>query len=273
MVYIALLLLGLILGSFVNALVWRIHEQESGKKDKKLSITKGRSICPNCKHQLSSKDLIPLLSWLWLKRRCRYCHKHISSQYPLVEALTATLFLVSYVFWPYGLQTVIEVMLFIAWLPVIVGFVALSVYDIKWFILPNRIIYPLWVFVLPLGILNYENYSGLLTYLLGVGFASLIGGGIFYAIYLISKGKWIGGGDIRLGWMLGFIAATPARSVLFIFIASLLGTFISMLLMSLRRYKKHQLIPFGPFLMAGLFIVQLFGEQIIDWYLNTLVIT
>jgi leader peptidase (prepilin peptidase) / N-methyltransferase len=113
MTYVALSILGLCLGSFVNALVWRIYQQEQAghrekvrgrsKKNNKLSahssdlsrslsILQGRSMCPSCKHELAAKDLVPILSWLQLKGRCRYCQKPISVQYPLVEVATAVMY-------------------------------------------------------------------------------------------------------------------------------------------------------------------------------------
>src|SRR5665213_2769212 len=97
MIIALLALLGLVFGSFVNALVWRLHEQEvllekrkkpSKKQLEKLSILNGRSMCPHCKHELAIKDLVPLFSWIALKGKCRYCGKPISWQYPVVELLT-----------------------------------------------------------------------------------------------------------------------------------------------------------------------------------------
>src|SRR5580700_9634934 len=113
MIIVVLAVLGLCLGSFVNALVWRLHEQSNPKqktKNKKqkakqlsaneLSILRGRSMCPDCHHQLAAKDLVPVISWLDLRGKCRYCHRPISIQYPLVELATAGLFVFSYFFWP-----------------------------------------------------------------------------------------------------------------------------------------------------------------------------
>src|SRR4051812_13278636 len=100
MIIAVLIVFGLCLGSFVNALVWRVHEQEAAKKpNKKLSVLNGRSMCPHCEHELAAKDLIPVLSWLSLGGKCRYCHKPISKQYPLVELLTALLVVGSYIWW------------------------------------------------------------------------------------------------------------------------------------------------------------------------------
>src|SRR5260221_566501 len=106
MTIVALILLGLTFGSFINALVWRLHKQnEDSAKEQKvpnLSIATGRSMCPNCYHELAAKDLIPVLSWLSLGGKCRYCRQPISWQYPLVELLTAGLFTVSYIYWPWA---------------------------------------------------------------------------------------------------------------------------------------------------------------------------
>lgn len=146
MIIAVLVVWGLCLGSFVNALVWRLHEQaKKQKKETTLSITKGRSMCPHCRHNLSWRDLIPVFSWLRLRGKCRYCKKPISGQYPLVELMTATLFVGSYLFWPLDLQAVGDWTHFGLWLVILTGFMALLVYDLKWMLLPNRIMYPLFV--------------------------------------------------------------------------------------------------------------------------------
>src|SRR6185369_3402365 len=106
---VILALLGLIFGSFVNALTWRLHEQEklAGKKGKKaadrrqaLSISTGRYMCSNCGHELAAKDLVPVFSWLWLRGKCRYCGARIPDS-PIVELATGLLFALSYAAWPF----------------------------------------------------------------------------------------------------------------------------------------------------------------------------
>jgi leader peptidase (prepilin peptidase) / N-methyltransferase len=273
MIIVILIVLGLCLGSFVNALVWRLHEQavEAAKKkpDKKylarVSIAQGRSMCPHCRHELATKDLVPVVSWLALKGRCHYCSRPISWQYPLVELVLAALFVVSYLWWPTvfdGAQTAV----FILWLVLLTGLLALLVYDSRWKLLPNRLIYPLDAVAVAIAAINVVTANRPAIALLNVMLAVLVGGGVFYILFQFSAGKWIGGGDVRLGALLGLVAGTPARSFLFIFLAALGGSLLTAPLLSTGRLKRTSVIPFGPFLITGLIIVQLFGVDILNWY-------
>lgn len=264
-------MLGLCMGSFVNALVYRLRLHETNPKlSKKYSILKGRSICPDCKHGLAAKDLIPLISWLMLKGKCRYCKKPISAQYPLIEAATAAVFVISYIFWS-GELTGANILAFIVWLGISVGLIALAVYDIRWMILPNKIIFPLFILVagniLIQSVLS-SDYDLVISSLWGV----LIGGGIFYVLFQISGGRWIGGGDVKLGFLLGSITGGPVFAFLMLFIASLLGSIFSVPLILKTRLGARTKIAFGPFLILSAMIVTLFGEKIIDLYNNLLML-
>jgi len=275
--YVALI--GLCAGSFINALVWRIHEQaaEQGKKKPsrerlaKLSISKGRSICPHCHHELVAKDLVPLFSWLSLRGQCRYCHKPIAIQYPLVEAATALLFVASYAWWPRDLHG-LEIAVFVLWLVVLTGLMALLVYDLRWYLLPNRIVYPLTVIAGLLALLEIVHATHPLTAIFNTVLAVTIGGGLFYVLFQLSKGKWIGGGDVKLGWLLGLVAGTPGKAFLFIFLAAAIGSFISIPLLASNKLKRNSTIPFGPLLIIGGIITVLFGSDILQWYRDTLIL-
>jgi prepilin signal peptidase PulO-like enzyme (type II secretory pathway) len=258
-----LVVVGLCLGSFVNALVWRLHEQASGKSG--LSVLHGRSMCPECRHRLAGRDLVPLISWLALKGRCRYCRKHISARYPLVELATAGLFVASYIWWPRAFDAP-ETAVFVLWLALLTGLMALLVYDARWSILPNRIIYPLTAIASVQAVISIVAADEPARALAGALLGILVGGGVFYALFQASKGKWIGGGDVKLGFLLGLIVASPARAVLFIFLGSLLGTLVSLPLISSGRLKRTSVIPFGPFLITAAIIAVLFGGGILDWY-------
>jgi prepilin signal peptidase PulO-like enzyme (type II secretory pathway) len=262
---------GLIFGSFVNALVWRIHEQsQTGKKKnakalQDLSILRGRSMCPHCRHVLAPADLIPVFSWVFLQGKCRYCGKPISWQYPIVELTTSMLFVISYLLWPVTMHG-LGLVQFCFWLVFVVGFVALAVYDLKWYILPDRIVFPLVglaVLELIISLVIYHSgWQSLLASVWGV----LIASGIFFVLYQVSDGAWIGGGDVKLGVVLGILIGGPVRGLLLLFLASVLGTLVSLPLLAVGKAKRTTLIPFGPFLIAAAAVIMLFGGHFTDWF-------
>ncbi len=275
MIIVVLIVVGLCLGSFVNALVWRVHEQakkphklpKKGQqaKNQSLSIVNGRSMCPRCKHALVAQDLVPVFSWLSLGGKCRYCHKPIAAQYPLVEVATAMLFLASYACWPEVISG-IQVVIFGFWLLLLTGLLALLVYDLRWLLLPNRITYPLGVIAAVQAVVIVLAANRPLTAVLNAVLSVAVGGGIFYVLFQVSGGKWIGGGDVKLGWLLGLVLGTPARSLLLIFLAAMLGSLVSLPLLVSGRLKRDSIIPFGPFLIVAAIIVRLYGDVILGWY-------
>ncbi len=259
----------------MNALVWRLHEQGLPKKKRvassaELSISKGRSMCPHCQHTLAWYDLLPVVSWLSLGGKCRYCHRSISWQYPLVELTTAALFIASYLFWPlpitYNLEPITS---FAVWLISLVMLMALMVYDIRWMLLPNKIVFPL-TGVAAIGALLriVAADQPLHAFVLTVA-AVAIAGGIFYVLFQISGGKWIGGGDVKLGFALGLLLGKPELAFLMLFVASLLGLVVSLPAVIAKKNTMASKVPFGPFLIVAMVFVQLFGTQIIDWYAAT----
>jgi prepilin signal peptidase PulO-like enzyme (type II secretory pathway) len=274
MVIIILIILGLSFGSFVNALVWRMYQQALPKKkrvasDTELSIAKGRSMCPHCKHTLAWYDLLPIISWLGLRGKCRYCQGSISWQYPLVELITATMFVLSYVFWGEDLSSWSSYALFAVWLAALVAFMALIVYDVRWMLLPNKIVFPL----LGLGIISaiiraLGSDAPVRAVVMALG-GLAVAGGIFYVLFQISNGAWIGGGDVKLGFAIGLLLGSPLLAFLMLFVASLLGLLVASPSIALKKSKLSSKIPFGPFLIASTIFVMLFGQQIIDWYGST----
>lgn len=262
MIPVVLVVLGLSLGSFVNALVWRLHERRNWISE--------RSECTHCHHELSTTDLVPVVSWLLLSGKCRYCHKPIEDT-PLPELAVAILFVVSYYCWPFsfhggGLFT------FILWLLFIVGFVALALYDIRWFLLPDKIVFPLVILavvqVLVMWLFFHGSWRTVIGSLLGV----LVISGLFFLLHELSKGKWIGFGDVKLGIILGLLAGGPIRAFLVLFLASCIGMLISLPLVLLGRANRKSHLPFGPLLLAGMVLVQLFGGAIINGYTRLLAI-
>lgn len=266
MIVITLLLLGLVLGSFVNALVWRLHQTDGKiKKNEKLSITRGRSMCVHCKHELAAKDLIPILSWLELRGKCRYCKKPISWQYPTVELLTSVLFAASYVFWPNGLTTLLGWTQLLLWLFATVIFVALIVYDLRWMILPNKLVYIL-IVIATIFALNQLWLLPAREVIIGVLGALVFSAGLFYLLFQISGGKWIGGGDVKLAVALGLLLGSAISAVQMLFLASLGGSIIAVPLLIAGKAGRKTQLPFGPFLIMATYIVVLFGADITGWY-------
>ncbi|MFZ1249564.1 MAG: prepilin peptidase [Candidatus Saccharimonadales bacterium] len=287
-------IVGVLLGSFINALVWRLHEQgkrrswsldlrskkgnaqssssvkspssklQAPSSSKDLSILKGRSMCPQCHHVLAPRDLIPIFSWLTLRGRCRYCAKAISVQYPLIELLTGFLFTLLYSVWPMSFSGV-HLVHFTYGLVYVVFFVALALYDMKWFLLPNKLVYPLTA-VAASEVLVVALWSHTLVALWNPSAGAVLVFGLFWVLYQVSKGRWIGGGDVKLAIALGLIAGTPLRALLVVFFASLVGTVISLPLIVKGKNGMTQQVPFGPYLLAGCMIVLLFGARIVEWY-------
>ncbi len=269
-----LVVTGLCLGSFVNALVWRLHEQEESEQseaerkkaksaNKKMSILTGRSMCPHCQHQLAAKDLVPVVSWLWLRGKCRYCHHKIDDT-PAAELLVPALFVFSYIYWPMSFSGwgLVE---FCFWLVFLVGFVALALYDLRWFILPDRIVYPLMVLAAVCVGMHVIFYDGGWQAVVAAGWGVVIASGIFYVLFQLSQGKWIGGGDVKLGVVLGLLLGGPLNSLLLLFFASTFGSLVSVPLLLSGRAKRDTLIPFGPFLLLAAFVIMLFGGSITAW--------
>ena len=193
-----LIFAGLALGSFVNALIWRLHKQERILDKKRptqadkvrlrqLSITKGRSMCMSCGHELTTKDLVPVASWLWLRGKCRYCGARIPDN-PVAELAVPILLVISYVWWPWHLTTVLEWSLFVVWSGCVVGFVALALYDLRWYLLPDRIVFPLTAMALTFRILlTVHADSGQWMVLLGGVWGALLLSGLFYLLFVVSK--------------------------------------------------------------------------------------
>lgn len=248
---IIVFIFGLFIGSFLNCVIYRIES--------KKSFLKGRSFCPHCKHTLSWLDLIPVFSYLFLGGKCRYCKKKISVQYPLVELLTATLF-VAILNYELGIMNYEFLFLILNSLFLILIFV----YDLKHFIIPDRILFP--AILVALGYIFIFNYELLSNHILSAIAAS----GFFGAIVLVSRGKWMGMGDVKLAILIGLLLGFP-KVLVSLFFAFLIGAIIGVGLIFLKKKTLKSEVPFGPFLILGIYIALFFGDQIIKWYLNILI--
>lgn len=284
-VSIALALLGVSIGSFNGATVWRLrarqlrtdkHEGEKVnageykqlKQLLKAPLHKDRSQCLHCHHTLRWYDLLPLISWAQLKGRCRYCHKPIGKMEPLVEIGTAVIFVASYLFWPYSLATSLEITQFILWLVAVSGLIILFVYDAKWFLLPDRIVFPLMV----VAGLSAAIHIGTAAEPIAAALSAFVGcailSGLYLLLFILSRGAWIGFGDIKLGLVLALLVADWKLAFLTLFAANLIGCILVIPGLLSRKLNHASRVPFGPMLIAACILVMLFGHTVISWYLS-----
>ena len=277
---VVLFFFGLCVGSFLNVLIERLPKGEG--------IVRGRSYCPKCGHALAWCDLVPLLSFVLLKGRCRYCGQKISWQYPLVELATGLLFASSI----YDLRVTVYVLLSTVFL------LPIFVIDLKHGIIPDKIVFPA---ILTFSIIRiieviyrifslYRNLKGdiggLGPYLLQTDFfknhaflelrpllltlvGSLVLYFLFFFLHRIFKGRAMGGGDVKLALLVGLIAGWP-NMIAAVFLSFLTGAMVSVILMVLKKKSFGETVPFGPFLVLGTYMALFGGDDIINWYLRFL---
>jgi len=239
--------IGLVFGSFFNVLIYRIP--------RKISIIKPRSFCPHCKKKINFYDNIPIISFLMLGGKCRFCHKSISLRYPLVEVLAGFIFLISWEKFGVTLKTILAIFLLSALL--IIFFM-----DWECQIIPDWLTYP----GILLGFLfNSEKSLSFSLYGIIAGMGSLI---ILKLVWLLVKKKEaLGGGDIKMGGFLG--SYFGYKIVLFIiFLGAFLGLIIWLFLIILKKKSIKEYIPFGSFLAISSFLNFFWGNELFYLYLN-----
>lgn len=285
--YLGLVLVGLCLGSFAGATVWRLRarqlnadkasgEEYDEKEYKRLhklttsSVMKDHSRCLHCSYELRWYDLIPLISWVTLGGRCRQCKTPIGRFEPLIELSVAAFFVLSFAFWPYGLETALDIVRFGAWLMAGVGLAILFAYDAKWFLLPDKVNFT----VIGLGVISSLTIvlqsADVATTLLNIAGSVMILSGLYLLLYVISKGRWIGFGDIKLGLGLALLLADWRLAFVALFAANIIGCLIVIPGMLMGKLKRNAHVPFGPLLIAGTVVAQLIGLALVDWYAYTL---
>ncbi len=250
LVSIFIFILGTIIGSFLNVVVLR---HNTG-----MSVTRGRSQCFSCGKTLVWFELVPLASFFWLRGKCRGCKSKISWQYPAIEFITGVLFLLAYLH--EGFSFYLPSYFFIMSVLVVI-----AVYDLRHKIIPDDLVFLFGGVSFILAIHGWLYGSG--TTLLDV-FAGLLLALPFGALWLFSKGKWIGLGDAKLmlgiGFLLGFTHGVSA-----VVLAFWIGALWSIGLLLVSRSHKHRRrvtmkseIPFGPFLIIATLLVFFFGWDV-----------
>jgi len=247
MIILFFTILGVLFGSFLNAWMWRTR---AGK-----SVLRGRSHCPKCNNALTWKENIPLLSYLWLRGRCLNCQKRISLQYPVVEFVVGFLF--GFSAWFHDAQFLL--IFRDAYILFFLTFV--FVYDVIYQEIWDRMTtYPAFLLLIPTAMFGW--HSGM-----SVTVGVVVGAGFFLLQYLISKGKWIGGGDIRLGMFMGVILGWPLILVA-LFFAYVGGTLFVLPFLMFGKKKMASRVPFGAYLTLATTVTMYYGTDIVQWYVG-----
>lgn len=286
---IALAVAGASLGSFTGATVWRLRARQL-LVDKKageavdadeyarlLPLTKrsfwsDRSIDLDTGRQLEWYDMLPVVSWLLLRGKSRYSGKPIGRFEFLIELGMMAFFIVSYVAWPTDLSNPYAIVQFIVWLIAGVLLGILFAYDAKWFLLPDIITFGLivaGVVFVAMGFMAVGGDSGV-ALISNILISVAILSGVYYVLYLVSRGAWIGFGDIKLGIGLALFVIDWQLAFLTLFLANLLGTLWVLPAMIRRRLSRHAHVPFGPFLIVSAVISVLWGEHLLSLYTSVL---
>ena len=284
-IYSILVISGLMAGSFAGAWVWRLRAREikedktAGEKvdkaeyDRLLPLTKptllsDRSQCLYCHHTLAWYDLLPIFSWISTGGKCRYCRHSIGRFEPVIELGVAAFFAGSYIFWPEAL-TGVEILKFVVWLIGGVFLAALFAYDMKWYLLPNRVMFPLIATAAFYAVITLADQSDIPTAILNLCLAVVILSGIYLLLWVISKGRWIGFGDVKLGLALALFLGDWQLAFIALFAANLIGCLIVLPGMIAGKITPKTRVPFGPLLIAGGIFAMLFGHIAIEWYFMT----
>lgn len=251
----AVALLGLAIGSFLNVVIGRLRSGETGWR--------GRSRCPECHATLRPSELVPLVSFLALRGKCRSCRKPISWQYPLVEFSTMLLFLTA--FWLRGGDAgllggdalrIVRDWIFIAALTVV------FVVDLRDMVVFDSVTLPM---IAVAFFLNLAAGAGALNLVL----AAAAGAGFFLFQYVVSGGRWIGGGDVRIGGMMGMMLGFPGV-VLALFLSYVIGALAALGLLAAGKARWSGQMAFGTFLSVGTVATLFFGPAILAWYASLL---
>ncbi|MEK7545514.1 MAG: prepilin peptidase [Patescibacteria group bacterium] len=254
MTFVALFI-GLAIGSFLNVVIGRLRSGETGWRS--------RSRCPDCHAVLRPSELVPLFSFLALRGRCRSCSKPISWQYPMVELSTALLFLSA--FWLRGGDAgvlgggallVLRDWIFIAALTVV------FVIDLRDMVVFDSVTLPMIAIAF---LFNLAAGADALDLFL----AAAAGAGFFLFQYVISRGRWIGGGDIRIGGMMGAMLGFPGV-ILALFASYVIGAVAALGLLAAGKARWSGQMAFGTFLSVGTLLALFFGQSIMAWYASLL---
>lgn len=240
---IIVFIFGILIGSFLNVCIYRIPKKEN--------ITTTRSHCMACGNVIKWYDLVPVLSYLILGGKCRFCKAKLSVQYPIIELLNGLLYCLVFAVKGFTIESVLTCALCSA-------LIVIAVIDWRTYEIP----FGLNVFIACIGAVRLAtDYSNWTDYLIGAVCVS----GFLLILYLVTKGRGIGGGDIKLMAAAGLFLGWKNIILAFV-IGCILGSIIHLIRMKVS--KAEHVLAFGPYLAAGIFVASLWGEQLINLYLS-----
>ncbi|OGY84438.1 MAG: hypothetical protein A3F54_00675 [Candidatus Kerfeldbacteria bacterium RIFCSPHIGHO2_12_FULL_48_17] len=245
---IAFFVFGACVGSFLNVVALRLPQ--------KKSFTSGRSHCPHCHKTLNWYELIPVLSFIIQGGKCRTCKKQFSWQYPAVEIATGIIF---FLCWRNlsDSAVVLTLSLVLAALLIIIFLI-----DLRKFLILDAVTLPAGAVALLFSIAMGRSWLEILT-------GGLVGAGFFLIQFVLSRGKWIGGGDIRLGAVMG-LALGWQGLLIALFIAYICGSIIGIFLLATKKMTRKDQLPFGTFLSAATAVMMIYGASITQWFTQQL---
>ena len=248
---IFIFVLGLLFGSFFNVCIYRIPKEES--------IISPPSHCTKCNTRLKALDLVPVFSYLFLGRKCRYCGEKISSRYALVEVATALIFTALYL--KFGLTFEFFKFVVMCSFIIIIGLIDYDTTDVYAVTTWPGIICGL-LFIVVGYFLDKPFMDGL--------YGGLLGGGVIGAIFLLTRGRGMGSGDIEICALAGLYLGLNS-SIIMLFFSFVIGGIVGIILMITREKSGKDAIPFGPYIALGALVAVFFGEQIFRWYTSFLI--
>lgn len=244
LIYALIFIFGITIGSFLNVCIYRIPRGET--------VVTTPSHCMTCGHKLRWFELLPLFSYIFLRGRCRSCKSQISPQYPIIEAVNGLLYVLVFAVNGLNLISIIYALFTSALL-------VLTVIDWRTYEIPISIN----IFILVLGCLKVVlDFNNFLDYLIGFFIVS----GFLLVLYMITKGRAIGGGDIKLMAVAGLLLGWQLIVLAFL-IGCVLGSILHLIRMKVSGADR--MLAMGPYLSAGLFIAMLWGNDFINWYLSS----
>lgn len=248
--------IGTAIGSFLNLVIFRLKSGET--------MWFSRSHCPKCRHDLGAIDLFPVISFFVQNGKCRYCHRSISWQYPIIELACGLLYVVFTIKALSGIYPIMdrEIVFNLAFQLIMVSVLTVVfVYDLKHYLILNVVTYPFILVALVFDIFIFHIEIKEIVY------ALLAGAGFFFVLVVVSKQKWMGWGDVKLGALIALVVSWP-NILAVMFVSFILGSFVSMILLVTKKKTMKDVVPFGTFLSASTIIFMICDSSYVAHYIK-----